>query len=201
MAALAWLWRPMLGGMAAYGLAFLGSGVASLALPALGLPARVAGMLWLGLLVPVMSEAAKLLMLRLAGGLLGWASLGASFGLCEAMLRLVHPPPAPIGPLLAGALGAVVLHAALGGLAGAVARRRGRLAPGFALALLLHLLVNLVLLAAVLALSRRFGTGFAEAQGLVLPVLALPLAGIAWRYAAASGAGTGLSPKASASSR
>lgn len=197
MVATAFPWRPATAGGLGFGLAFLGGMLATLAVGGLGLPRPVGSLLWLGLLAPLIEEAGKLAMLRLAGGPARWGALGIAFGLCEAVL-LLQQPDAP----LAAALGFVMLHGAIGSLAATVARRTGRLLPAFALAVLLHALARLVAMLAALGLARNQGLPPGLAGGYAGLAVAVLLAALAGYYAAATASGgVAASPNASASSR
>lgn len=196
MLAIARFWRPVLAGGLAFCLTFVAH---TLAVLAWGAPAGFAA---LALLPASLSEAGKLLLLRLAGGPTQWSLLGASFGLCQALLQLLRPET-PLAVSLANAAAAVLLSAALGGIAAVVTRRTGRRLLGFGLALLLHGLISLVGATAALALARHQGVPLSTAGACAGLVLSLALALVAGRYSAASGVVLLLaeSPKASASSR
>lgn len=196
MLAIACLWRPVLAGALAFCLTFV---VHTLAVLVWGAPA---GLAMLTLLPASLAEAGKLLFLGLAGGPAHWPMLGAAFGLCQALLQLLRPE-APLAVSLANAAAAVLLSAALGGIAAVVARRTGRRLLGFGLALLLHGLIGLVGATAALALARHQGVPLGTAGAYAGLVLSVALALVAGRYSAASRVVVVLAenPKASASSR
>ena len=196
MLAIACLWRPVLAGGLAFCLTFV---VHTLAVLVWGAPAGLATLI---LLPACLAEAAKLLLLGLAGGPAHWPMLGAAFGLSQALLQLLRPK-APLAVSLANAAAAVLLSAALGGIAAAVAYRTGRRLLGFGLALLRHGLIGLVGATAALALARHQGVPVGMAGAGAGLVLSAVLALVAGRYSAASRVASPLaaSPKASASSR